>query len=311
MKLPLLVLLALCWLGAFATAQPLPTETGFVQVEDDVRLFYQRFGTGTPTVFLPNRHEFVRSLAPLLERFDVVTWDPRGRGLSTLLDDRSRYGVDVEIADAEALRRHFGADRITYVGGSVWGRIALLYAARHPESVARVVAMAPLGIAAERMGPPDHPIVHDLAGLEAEVAAWAVDGRADADPYGYCVRMQRLWLAGAYVDLANLAPVPENLCQYANERPGVDAPREGMFASLGAWDWTEEVAAVQAPALVVYGDRELWPLAGVRAYGEVGATVGVLELVGSGHHVWNDANARTVMALTTFLEGTWPAGTVR
>ena len=305
---------ALCFLvfAAPAPAQPLATETGFVQVEDDVRLFYQRFGTGTPEVFVPNRLEFVLPFASLFERFDVVTWDPRGRGLSSRPEDEARYGIDAEIADAEAMRRHFGADRVTYVGGSVWGSIAMLYAARHPESVERAVAMGPLALSADRMGPPDRPITRDYDGLEAEIAAWDADGRAEADPYGYCVLVKRRDNAGSYVDLANMAIVEaNNHCQYDNERPGRDVARNGMFNSLASWDWTDEVAGIEAPVLILYGDHELWPLAGVRAYAEHGPTVGLLELADSGHHVWNDANARVLSALQSYLVGDWPPGTVR
>lgn len=309
---------ALCVLTLVAStlaqpiARPLATETGFVQVEDDVRLFYQRFGTGTPTLFVPNRLVHVSGFAPLLERFDVVAWDPRGRGLSSRPEDPARYGIDVEIADAEAMRRHFGAERVTYVGGSVWGSIALLYAARHPEHVERVVALGPLALSADRMGPPDRPIVHDLSDLDAEIAAWEADGRAESNPYGYCVLTTRRGAAGSYVDLANMAAFEaDNLCQYDNERPGRETARNGMFASLGAWDWTEEVARIEAPVLILYGDREGWPLAGVRAYGDHVPDVGLLEVVDSGHHVWNDANRRVLLALEAFLAGAWPVGTVR
>ena len=305
-------LLALILASFAALAQPLATETGFVQVEDDVRLFYQRFGTGTPTVFVPNRLELVLPLAPLLERFDVVTWDPRGRGLSSRPEDEARYGIDAEIADAEAMRRHFGAERVTYVGGSIWGNIAMLYAARHPESVERVFAMSPLALSADRMGPPDRPITHDFADLDAEIAAWDADGRAETDPYGYCVLVKRRDYADSYLDLANMAIIEaNNHCQYDNERPGRDVARDGMFNSLASWDWTEEVAGIHAPVLILYGDRELWPLAGVRAHAEHGSTVGLLELANSGHHVWNDANPRVLSALESYLVGDWPPGTVR
>jgi pimeloyl-ACP methyl ester carboxylesterase len=132
----LAVLLACAALGAVA-AQAQPTETGFVQVEEDVRLFYQRFGTGTPTLFVPNRHELMHTFAPLFERVGAVAWDPRGRGLSSRPADMSRYGPAVEMADAEALRRHFGADPSVYLDVSPLGRAVLRDAA--------LIAVPPVG----------------------------------------------------------------------------------------------------------------------------------------------------------------------
>jgi len=163
--------------GGPASAQPEPTETGFVQVEEDVRLFYQRYGTGTPTLFVPNRLELVHSFAPLFETlFDAVTWDPRGRGLSSRPGDLSRYGVDAELADAEAMRRHFGADRVTYVGISLWANLAVLYGARHPGSLERVVALSPLAVQEAAMGPPENPVRHDLDDVWREIEEVVFEG---------------------------------------------------------------------------------------------------------------------------------------
>jgi proline iminopeptidase len=314
---PLLAILALVALSAAATAlaQPRPTESGFLQVEPDIRLYYQRFGTGTPTVFSPMRTEMVVTFGALLERFDVVLWDARGFGLSDRPDDFSRVGLEAEIADTEAMRRHFGADRIYYVGGSLWGFIGMLYAARHPESVAGVVAMAPLAIAAALMeGEPEKPVAHDLSATVAEIEAMEADGRAERDPYTYCVLQYRVDFAVDYVDLANYAKFEAaNVCQYPNWRLDLVLPLvfEGIFGSFGDWDWRAPLATVQAPVVLLYGDHEIWPLVGVRAYTEVVPNVAWREFEDTGHHVWNERTDEVLAMLDTFFRGSWPDGVTR
>jgi proline iminopeptidase len=302
------LLLAMLWLAiASAGGHPRATEAGFLQVEDDVRLYYERYGSGTPTLFIPNRLVLVSTFGDALERLDVVTWDPRGRGLSSYPDDPARYGIDAEIADAEAFRTHFGAERITYLGASVWANVALHYAARHPEHVERVIAIGPLPIAQHLMGPPDDPIVHDLERERAELASMEADGRAERDPYGACVLSSAIGMAASYASLEAMAPLLEaNLCQYANERIVGGAAQRGMFASLGAWNWTELAADVQASVLLVYGTRELWPIAGVRAYVDALPDVGVVAFEGAGHHVWNERRADVTALVETFANGAWP-----
>ncbi len=306
-------ILVTLWLGAAAAQTgPRPTETGFIQVEDDVRLFYQRFGTGTPTLFVPNRVVLITTFGDAFDGLDVVTWDPRGRGLSSRPDDPSRYGIDAEIADAEALRRHFGADGITFLGISVWANIGLHYAARAPEHVARVIALGPLPIAQTLMGPPDAPIEHDLSAERAELEAMAADGRAESDPYAHCVLASFIGLAGSYASLDHMAPLrAANVCQYANERLVGGPPMQGMFASLGAWDWTELAATVRAPVLLAFGTRENWPLAGVRAYVEALPDVGTAAFEGAGHHVWNERQAEVSAMVRAFAAGDWPEGVER
>lgn len=297
--------------GSLVAAQPRPTETGFVQVEDDVRIFYQRFGTGTPTLFVPNRVELIHTFAPLFKRFDAVTWDPRGRGLSSRPDDLSRYGIDAELSDVEALRRHVGAEQVDYVGVSLWANIALVYAARHPDQVNRVVALSPLAVSEAAMGPPADPITHDLSSQEAELEAIEEDGVDPDERYRRCVVSQYLTFAGDYVDLEDMEPmVRANTCQYANEHPDQIEPVvfEGMFGDWGAWDFRQESEMVEAPTLIVFGGRENWDLTGVRAYGELIPSAGLAELPGAGHHVWNDERPQVLAMLEDFLAGEWPGG---
>ena len=291
-------------LTGVALAQPPATESGFVDVEDDVRLFYQRYGTGTPTVFIPNRLELTHSFASLLMDHDVVTWDPRGRGLSSRPDDLSRYGLEAEFADAEALRRHFGAERVTYVGISLWGNVAMLYAARHPESVAGVVALGSLPIAAALNAPAEDPIVHDLTATVAEMEAMRADGRNRSEPYEFCVLDLLMTFADAYVDLANMAPfLAANLCQYRNEHLDRIIPVifEGIFASFGEWDWRDDMARVQAPVLLIHGDRD-GSREGVRAHADHLRDVEWVLVPDAGHHVWNDRAELVLPLMDAFFE---------
>lgn len=303
------LVLALSLLGA-ALAQPPATESSFVYVEDDVRIFYQRFGTGTPKVFIPNRLEMATSFAPLLHFHDVVMWDPRGRGLSDRPEDFSRYGLEVEFADTEVLRRHFGAERITYVGISIWSNIGLLYAARYPKSVARVVALGPFEIAQELGAPPNRVVDHGLSDMAAEVAAMEADGRIVTEAYRYCVLEKTVFFSESYFDLRNMAAFDAaNVCQYPNEAADMIGPVifEGIFSTLGEWDWREEMTRVAVPVLMLYGDHE-WSIAGIEAYAGYVPDLGWLMVPNAGHHVWNDRADVVIPMMDTFFRGQWPEG---
>ena len=299
--------LLMCTVGA----QPPPTETGFIYVEPDVRLYYQRFGTGTPTVFIANLSEQKATFAPLLYFHDVVMWDPRGRGLSDRPDDLARYGMDVEVADHEKIREHFGANDITYVGGSLWGSLGLLYAARHPESVARVVSMGAFPPAFELdTGEPDRVLERDLSDLEAQIAAMEADGRAESEPYRYCVLQNTHRLSSSLLNLENLQYYQAaNLCQFANEQLPNILPVifEGILGKWGEWDWRDEIASVRQPVLLVWGDHD-WSLAGIKANADLLQDVGWREFEGSDHAVWLDARDELIPMMHEFFRGVWPEG---
>lgn len=300
-------------LAAFALAQPPATESGFVQVEDDVRLFYQRFGSGPPKVLVANRHELQGTLAPLLYRHDVVLYDPRGRGLSDRPDDLTRYGIDREIADADALRQHLGVERIGYVGNSLWGNIALLYAARHPDRVSLAVALGPLEVAVELFSEPDRLIERDtshLSGMIAEKEAMEADGRAQSDPFAYCRIEKYLGTLESYVHESSMAYfVAANLCQHENEHVDRILPVvfEGILGAAGEWDWRDEMTQVEAPVLLLYGDHD-WALEGIRAHADYLRDVGWLMVPDAGHGVATDRPDLVIPLLDTFLRGQWPTG---
>ncbi len=308
------IAIVLAWaLVGSAWAQPPATESGFVQVEDDVRLYFERYGTGTPQVLVANRHELVPVLMPLLYFYDVVLYDPRGRGRSDRPDDLARYGIEREIADAEALRRHFGAERIAYVGASLWGHVGLLYAARHPDRVARVAALGPLEVAAALYTGPDRLIerdMSDLADLVAEKEAMEADGRAERDPFAYCRVEKYVGTAEGYVHEASMRFYEAaNLCQYRNEHGDRILPVvfDGALANAGDWDYREELRAVAAPVLLLFGDHD-HALEGIRAHADFLRDVGWLMVPDAGHGVAADRADLVVPMLDVFLGGAWPDG---
>lgn len=76
-------------------------------------------------------------MAGLSDRFHLIAPDRRGCGRST-----APPGLAHEVEDIAILLDQFGLDRVTLVGQSQGGRVALAFAANHPERVAALVLIA-------------------------------------------------------------------------------------------------------------------------------------------------------------------------
>src|ERR1700704_5600266 len=118
---------------------------------DGAALFYRVVGTGPDVLVMihggpgMDMGYMVPDFGPLAERHKLLFYDQRGGGRSGLLrDDATLYTMAHHVADLEALRRHFGLERMTLVAHSFGPAIAASYAIAHPERVARMIFMCPV-----------------------------------------------------------------------------------------------------------------------------------------------------------------------
>jgi proline iminopeptidase len=81
---------------------------------------------------------FKPAFTPLAEKMQLVYFDHRGQGRS-LKRDPSRYTLDENVEDMEALRRHLGLGKIVSIGTSYGGMVAMAHAIRYPDSISHLV----------------------------------------------------------------------------------------------------------------------------------------------------------------------------
>lgn len=119
----------------------------FLTTRDGVRLAYSLHGAGPPLLFVRGWISHIevlwddpqfRSYFEALARFyTVVRFDARGNGLS----DRDLPRVDLEalLLDVEALVDQLALSHFVLYGATFGGPVAILYAARHPEHVSKLI----------------------------------------------------------------------------------------------------------------------------------------------------------------------------
>jgi len=84
-------------------------------------------------------HSIMRpGMDPIGEYAQVIYWDHRGQGRSAR-GDISKYNLDENVEDMEALRIHLGIEKIVSVGTSYGGMVAMAHAARYPKSVSKLL----------------------------------------------------------------------------------------------------------------------------------------------------------------------------
>ncbi len=126
--------------------EPAYTE-GFLEVDDSVRIFYQRLGDGKDITVIPAGWWLYDDFKQLVrDDRSFIFFDMRNRGRSDFVKDTSLITIHREIEDIEKLRKHFNADKINLIGFSYLGLLVMLYTDKYPDHVAKVIQIGPVPI---------------------------------------------------------------------------------------------------------------------------------------------------------------------
>jgi pimeloyl-ACP methyl ester carboxylesterase/predicted glycosyltransferase len=125
-----------------------PDLDGYIE-RDGVKVFYEVFGSGEPTLLLMPTWSIIHSRhwkmqVPYLSRhYRVVTFDGRGNGRTDRPPGPSPYAEKEFAADALAVMDATQTDRAIIVSLSLGAQRSLILSAEHPERVLGAVFVAP------------------------------------------------------------------------------------------------------------------------------------------------------------------------
>lgn len=113
----------------------------FERPGDEPDIYYERRGDGPALVLLNGMSQstanWMSQTRALSERFEVVTYDARGQGRTPVGDVPTT--LDVHAADLLTLLDHLELSQPALVGFSHGARVALAFAARHPDRLSSLV----------------------------------------------------------------------------------------------------------------------------------------------------------------------------
>ncbi len=225
-----------------------------------------------------------RDLAPRLsDRFHVLGIDLRGHGDSDW-DPATNYTLQAYSDDVEAALAALDRRPQAIIGHSMGGRLALLYAARHPDSLRRLV-LVDAKVAGGRT-PPDmianYPERFDTV-AEADAFAERQFGRRRARYEYEFVR---------HID---------GTVDWRFDLVGQRRSRAGPDPVLDEGQWSQ-YAAVRTPTLVFRSGRSgaISP-ADLALMKELSPDVRLIEYESSGHSLHQDEPERFWLDVTTFL----------
>lgn len=300
---------------AVGNSSPPSVVEGYVDASDGVRLRFQRLGDAAdPLIVLHGGpgltlDYLADDLAPLARKRSVVFYDQRGAGRSTLVADPAALDAERFADDLEAVRRHFGLERVTLVGHSWGAGVAALYAMRHPDRVSRMVLIGPMPLRRSELDRSFAEIRSSRSPDEAARLLAARDAvRADPGNAGACREFYSLWFRPFFADPADMTRTRGDFCAGSPDalrNAGLAVGRNTM-ASLGDFDWRDSLERVSSPVLVLHGSQDPIPVSAAREWAAAFPNGRLLLLEGVGHFPYVEAPEAFFPAVDAFLSGGWP-----
>jgi pimeloyl-ACP methyl ester carboxylesterase len=231
---------------------------------------------------------------------DLIMLQTRGTGDSAVPADTATYRCDRQVGDVEALRAHLGRGRLDLLAHSAAANLAILYAARYPDRIRRLVLLTP-GLRA--VGLP-------VTGAEEEAAL----ALRSAEPWYPAAREARRAAAAGRDSIGNFRTYAPfyysrwDAAAQAHATTGFEprAARIGArYFSAGAFDppaTRAALAKVTAPVLIYAGELDYTPPPQVAA--RAVALFPAAELTvhpGSSHMPWIDDPSWLTARLSAFL----------
>jgi pimeloyl-ACP methyl ester carboxylesterase/predicted glycosyltransferase len=271
-----------------------PDETGSVEREG-VRLYYEVYGTGEPTVFLLPTWSIIHSRhwkmqIPYLARHcRVITFDGRGNGRSDRPE--SGYGEPEFAADALKVMDATQTERAHLVSLSLGAQRALLLAAVHPERVESSVFICP--------SVPLGKAVDARAALDWESELDTDEGWAKYNRH-YWLRDYKGFLEFFFGQMFNEPHSTKQIEDCVGW--GLDSDGETLVAGHEDPELTtEETRAlcerVRCPVLVIQGSRDMitGQSRGIALAEETGGELVIMQGSGHGPHARDPVKVNTLL----------------
>ena len=222
----------------------------YAVTSDEVKLYYEEVGRGTPILFV---HEFAgdhRSwelqLRELGKRYRCITYAARGYRPSDVPGDPAAYSYMHVMRNAVTVLDHLQIDRAHLIGLSMGGYTALQVALNHPGRV-RSLVLAGTGSGSERWYTEDfHKRSRDLAvQFEKEGSA------AVAQTYGRSASR----ITFEIKDPRGFAEFSRQLAEH-DAQGSAHMSRGFQGARPSLYDFEADIRKLEMPALIVVGDED-------------------------------------------------------
>lgn len=231
---------------------------------EGAQLFCRAIGAGNPLIVIHggpgmSQDYLLPQMAKLADTNFVIFYDQRSCGRSTGEITPESMQMNVFLDDIEAIRSHFGFKKVSILGHSWGGFIAMQYAIAHPESVDKLILSNSVPATSDGFSQFIKEWFHRTASIQNELAELhSLKAFQEGDPdckqryfrlmfHTYCFLPEK-------ADLLQLGMAPQ---AYVNGEKVNEAMRQNVLMKV--FDLRDSLKKLRMKTLVIHGDFDPVP----------------------------------------------------
>lgn len=254
--------------------------------------FIRQIGSGEPVLVCHGGpgldHTYLMpQMGKLGKQARMIFYDQRACGLSGHIVDSGMMRLDTFIADMEAIRQHLGLEKMSLLGHSFGGFLAMAYTSRYPDRISHLILMNSMpptytlwqqgnDALFNRITPEQH---QEITAVQQSDAYMLGEAKGYEDLFRVMYKLQ--FDNPALIDSLNITLQPdfETTSQTFNT----------MMPDMINYDFTQKLQRLKAPTLVIYGDQEAGADGAIRAFKTINPAWEVVKLAHCGHFPYIEA----------------------
>jgi proline iminopeptidase len=207
-----------------------------------------------------NYSYFLPQITDLARSHKVILFDQRACGKSSANLDSTQMTLEAMVDDIDHIRKHFGYDKVSVLGHSWGGLLAMKYAIKYPSHLQRLVLVSTVSPQAGEFAAETNKAIMSRMTKADSVARNAVmqseafkAGRGEAYENLFKLSFKATFHNPALIDSMNL---------HIDDDFAIKRTKLFLLAKdLGAVDLYPELHNIKAPVLIIHGDGDSTPKA--------------------------------------------------
>lgn len=294
--------IALTSSSCFAT-----TQEKFIPVEN-AELYCKTMGSGSPLIVLHGGAGYLTHdyLLPHLERLSednfVIFYDQRGLGKSTGELSPDQNNLQIYVDDIESIRKSLGAKRVSLLGHSWGGLLALHYALSYPESVDSIILTNSMVAASNDLGLFFGELTKRVAPYQEEINELEAGDLFQTGDPKTVARVSQLFFQTYMYNSENITKI--NLCKTQAENiKGAkvwEIFKNQIF--MQPFDILSDIEKIKCPTLIIHGNEDVMPLASSEHIHHSIESSKLVRIAECGHFPFVEQPEHFFKAIHTFLK---------